>query len=79
MERFGEDVEKKFITAGRRFSLKTVCYLALQLVSIIRLAHTNAAFYFCFELAEAIDCLHAWSCKQPIQCMHGQLGTCLVI
>lgn len=33
MERFGEDIEKKFTAAGRRFSLGTVCYLALQLVS----------------------------------------------
>ena len=33
MERFGEDIEKKFCSAGRRFSLSTVCYLALKLVS----------------------------------------------
>ena len=33
MERFGEDIEKKFTAAGRKFSLATVCYLALQLVS----------------------------------------------
>lgn len=32
MERFGEDIEKKFSSAGRRFSLPTVCYLALKLV-----------------------------------------------
>ena len=32
MERFGEDVEKKFSAAGRMFSLPTVCYLALKLV-----------------------------------------------
>ena len=32
MERFGEDIEKKFCAAGRRFSLPTVCYLALKLV-----------------------------------------------
>ena len=32
MERFGEDIEKKFSAAGRRFSLPTVCYLALKLV-----------------------------------------------
>ena len=32
MERFGEDIEKKFCSAGRRFSLSTVCYLALKLV-----------------------------------------------
>lgn len=35
MERFGEDIEKKFTAAGRKFSLGTVCYLALQLVGII--------------------------------------------
>lgn len=33
MERFGEDIEKKFTSAGRKFSLETVCYLAIQLVS----------------------------------------------
>ena len=33
MERFGEDVEKKFCKAGRPFGVKTVCYLALRLVS----------------------------------------------
>ena len=33
MDRFGEDIEKKFTTAGRKFSHSTVCYLALQLVS----------------------------------------------
>ena len=33
MDRFGEDVEKKFTSAGRKFSLGTVCYLAVQLVS----------------------------------------------
>ena len=32
MDRFGEDIEKKFTAAGRRFSLPTVCYLALKLV-----------------------------------------------
>lgn len=33
MERFGEDIEKLFCNAGRRFGMKTVCYLALRLVS----------------------------------------------
>ena len=33
MERFGEDIESKFCGNGRKFSLKTVCYLALRLVS----------------------------------------------
>ena len=33
MERLGEDVEKKFCKAGRQFGVKTVCYLALRLVS----------------------------------------------
>ena len=32
MDRFGEDIEKKFVAAGRKFSIGTVCYLALQLV-----------------------------------------------
>lgn len=32
MPRCGEDVEKKFCLAGRRFGLKTVCYLALRVV-----------------------------------------------
>ena len=33
MERFGEDVEKKFCAARRQFGMKTVCHLALRLVS----------------------------------------------
>ena len=28
----GEDIEKKFVQAGRQFGVKTVCYLALRLV-----------------------------------------------
>ena len=33
MDCFGEDVEKKFNQAGRRFGSKTVCHLALRIVS----------------------------------------------
>ena len=33
MQRFGEDIERKFESAGRHFGLKTVCYLALRMVS----------------------------------------------
>ena len=33
MEQFGEDIEKKFNQAGRRFGMKSVCHLALRLVS----------------------------------------------
>ena len=33
MQRFGEDLEKKFSSVGRKFGMKTVCYLALHLVS----------------------------------------------
>ena len=29
---FGEDIEKKFVQAGRQFGIKTVCYLALRVV-----------------------------------------------
>ena len=32
MERFGEDVEKRFCLAGRKFNVKIVCQLALVLV-----------------------------------------------
>lgn len=32
MQRFGTDIEKLFTAAGRRFGVKTVCYLALRLV-----------------------------------------------
>ena len=38
MERFGDDVEKLFCAANRKFGLKTVCYLALRIVS--RIART---------------------------------------
>ena len=34
MHRYGEDIEKKFTAAGRQFGMKTVCYLALRMVSI---------------------------------------------
>ena len=33
MHCFGEDVEKKFNQCGRQFSIKTVCHLALRIVS----------------------------------------------
>ena len=33
MERYGNDLQKTFEALGRRFSVKTVCYLALRLVS----------------------------------------------
>ena len=33
MDRFGEDVEKKFCQCDRKFEVKTVCTLALRLVS----------------------------------------------
>ena len=42
MERFGEDVGKKFIAAGKKFSLSTVCHLALRLVSLLKPASTVA-------------------------------------
>ena len=35
MERFGDDIEKLFNAAGRKFEIKTVCYLAIRLVSQI--------------------------------------------
>ena len=33
MQRFGKDLEKIFTECGRQFSLPTVCYLALRVVS----------------------------------------------
>ena len=42
MHRYGEDIEKKFTAAGRQFGMKTVCYLALRLVSHFEL-------YFCIN------------------------------
>ena len=33
MDCFGEDVEKKFNQCGRRFGSKTVCHLAIRIVS----------------------------------------------
>ena len=40
MERFGDDIEKLFCSCGRLFNLKTVCYLALRLVSYkVKLSH----------------------------------------
>lgn len=33
MRCFGEDVEKKFNQNGRKFQIKTVCHLALRIVS----------------------------------------------
>lgn len=34
MDRFGEDVEKKFLAAGRTFPIQTVFGLALRIVSM---------------------------------------------
>ena len=33
MERYGNDLQKSFVERGRKFSVKTICYLALRLVS----------------------------------------------
>lgn len=33
MERYGNDLQKTFEEGGRKFSVKTICYLALRLVS----------------------------------------------
>ena len=33
MQKFGDDIEKKFTAAGRKFKIETVCYLAMRLVS----------------------------------------------
>ena len=43
MERFGDDVEKLFCTVGRKFSIKTVCFLALRIVS--KMVPTIERFY----------------------------------
>lgn len=37
MERFGEDIESKFRENGKKFSLKTVCHLALRVVNSLSL------------------------------------------
>lgn len=34
MHQYGEDIEKKFTSVGRRFGMKTVCHLALRLVRV---------------------------------------------
>lgn len=34
MKRFGKDLEKIFTECGRQFSMPTVCYLALRVVSV---------------------------------------------
>ena len=34
MQRFGKDLEKIFTECGRQFSMPTVCYLALRVVSM---------------------------------------------
>ena len=35
MQRFGKDLEKIFTECGRQFTLPTVCYLALRVVSML--------------------------------------------
>ena len=59
MERFGEDVEKKFCKAGRQFGVKTVCYLALRLVSPFQLeaGAVSLLLLVSFQL-EAVEYLH---------------------
>ena len=34
MERFGDDIGKVFEESGNKFGIKTVCYLALRIVSL---------------------------------------------
>ena len=58
MERFGEDMEKKFCKAGRQFGVKTVCFLALRLVSPLqwwRVPSHNSLVSFQLE---AVEYLH---------------------
>ena len=52
MERFGEDVEKLFCAAGRKFQMKTVCYLALRIVSYLNI------IIYCYFL-----CIHDCFCS----------------
>lgn len=54
MERYGDDIEKLFCTFSRRFNIKTVCYLALRLVS----ATTCYAYILVLIKLEALEYLH---------------------
>jgi vaccinia related kinase len=41
MDRFGEDVEKKFCQCDRKFEVKTVCTLALRLLEALEFVHSE--------------------------------------
>lgn len=41
MERFGEDIESKFRENGKKFSLKTVCHLALRVLEALEYLHES--------------------------------------
>ena len=65
MDRYGDDVEKLFCECGRRFEIKTVCTLALRLVStgtsrvVCRLYVSPPNYYVCLLQLEALEFIHS--------------------
>ena len=45
MERFGDDIGKLFEEAGSKFGVKTVCYLALRIVSELVIIFDHPSHY----------------------------------
>lgn len=47
MDQFGDDLEKKFTEHGRKFGMKVVCSLAIQLVcNSVNLQRSSGLYYF---------------------------------
>ena len=57
MQRFGKDLEKIFTECGRQFSMPTVCYLALCVVSVCVCVHVCVCVSVCVYALKDKDTL----------------------
>ncbi len=63
MHQYGEDIEKKFTAAGRQFGMKTVCYLALRLVSeLFAILVIENSFSFSLSIVQGFSVITSFQC-----------------
>ena len=69
MQRFGKDLEKIFTECGRRFSMPTVCYLAIRVVSMCMCVCVHACVRGCMHV-----CVYIHACVYALTKDKGYFG-----